>query len=133
MICAQSVTAVALALLGATAHAQTAVIEGRLLDSSGKPIVGYPVILENQVSIEQGYSGNVGFTSDTGQFLITIDQPGTYTAQIPNAPDAAVEFTTPETMVSKTWPSFIPLGLGKEAEAGLPSMDIGTIQVTGSQ
>lgn len=114
-------------LLGTLAHAQTAVITGTLLDSRGKPVAGYPVVLENQASIAQGYSGNVGYTSDTGQFAITVDQLGRYTAEVPNAPAAATEFTAPPEMADKDWKTWLPLGKGDQAP--LPAMDIGTIRL----
>lgn len=77
----------ALALsLGGTAGAQVAVIHGKLQDAEGKPVAGFPIILENAESAARGYSGNIGFTSETGDFTVAVDQPGQYDAILPNVP-----------------------------------------------
>lgn len=78
---------VALALaLGGTANAQMTVINGKLQDAEGRPVAGYPIILENAQSAARGYSGNIGFTSETGDFSVAVDQPGQYDAILPNVP-----------------------------------------------
>ncbi|MDQ7775006.1 MAG: hypothetical protein Q4615_03390 [Paracoccus aminovorans] len=71
---------------------QSAIISGTLKDADGQPVAGYPIILENQISEERGYSGNVGFTSETGDFSVAVEQPGYYTTILPTAPGATTSF-----------------------------------------
>ena len=75
-----------LAQMAAPAGAQVAVIRGKLQDQAGNPMAGYPIILENSDSAAKGYSGNIGFTSETGDFSVAVDQPGQYDAILPNVP-----------------------------------------------
>ena len=71
---------------GGPAAAQMAMIHGKLQDAEGKPVAGFPIILENAESTAKGYSGNIGFTSETGEFSVAVDQPGQYDAILPNVP-----------------------------------------------
>lgn len=91
----KSLAALLLALLPVAAQAEMAIIQGKLKDATGAPVVGYPVILENQTSAAQGWSSNIGFTSATGEFSVAVDQPGTYTAMVPTAPNGIAEFKVP--------------------------------------
>ncbi|WP_374635097.1 hypothetical protein, partial [Paracoccus sp. (in: a-proteobacteria)] len=75
-----------LAGMAAPAGAQVAVIRGKLQDPAGNPMAGYPIILENSDRAAKGYSGNVGFTSETGDFAVAVDEPGQYEAILPNVP-----------------------------------------------
>lgn len=74
---------------------QTAIIAGTLKDVHGQPVAGYPIILENASSEQQGYSGNIGFTSETGEFAVAVEQPGNYTANLPTAREATTSFDVP--------------------------------------
>ncbi len=80
------VTVALMLTLGGPAAAQVAMIHGKLQDAEGKPVAGYPIILENADSAAKGYSGNIGFTSETGDFSVAVDQPGQYEAILPNVP-----------------------------------------------
>ena len=71
---------------GSPAGTQVAMIQGKLQDADGKPVAGFPIILENADSAAKGYSGNIGFTSETGEFAVAVDQPGQYDAILPNVP-----------------------------------------------
>ena len=85
-------TAAALALmpLAGAAQTETAIIQGKLLDAQGQPVV-----LENQTSMEKGYSANIGLTSETGEFSVSVDRPGTYTTMVPNAAGGLAQFQIP--------------------------------------
>lgn len=97
--------------------AQVAMIHGKLEDDRGKPIAGFPVIFERKDGGKAPYSSNIGFTSESGEFNIAIDQPGEYTAKLPGlADDAAGSYElAPEAMQIDTRKS--------------PNTDIGTIHL----
>ena len=110
-------TAAALALmpLAGAAQTETAIIQGKLLDAQGQPVVGYPVILENQTSMEKGYSANIGLTSETGEFSVSVDRPGTYTTMVPNAAGGLAQCQIP------------PELFATPTDMAAPTHDIGTI------
>ena len=99
---------------GGPAAAQVAMVHGKLQDAEGKPVAGFPIILENADSAAKGISGNIGFTSETGEFSVAVDQPGKYDAILPNAPGKLLgQFeVSPDALL---------------AEPGKAGQDVGTI------
>lgn len=116
--------ATALAVLAAglatASAAQMVMIHGKLEDGAGKPIAGYPVVLERKDGAQASLGaniGNIGFTSETGEFTVAVDQAGEYSAILPTLGDGAAS----------------TFQIGAEAlqidTLKAPGTDIGTIQL----
>lgn len=105
------------AMTAVTAQAEMAMVQGKLLDADGQPVPGYPVILKNQANAEKGFSKNIGFTSENGEFSVGVDQPGEYSAVLPSALEDSYMFE-------------VPADLFRESGGALHSVqDIGTIKL----